>query len=45
MLSANRNNFANITLGKSFINNINKIGPKTLPWGKPLMTDAQSDNA
>ena len=41
--SANINNFANISLGKSFINNINKTGPKTLPFGTPLMTDAQSD--
>ena len=29
--SANRNNFANISLGKSSINNINKTVPKTLP--------------
>ena len=45
MSSANRNNFANISLGKSFLNNINKMGPKTIPWGTPLITDAQSDNA
>ena len=28
--SANKNNFANITLDKLFRNNINKMGPKTL---------------
>ena len=33
--SSNRNNFANLSLGKLFINNVNKIGPKTLSWGTP----------
>ena len=33
VLSANRNNFANISLGISFINNIDKIVSKTLPFG------------
>ena len=32
MPSTNRHIFAAIFLGKSFINNINKMGPKTLPW-------------
>ena len=44
MLSANRNSFDNIHLVKSFINNIIKAVPKTLPWGTPLMTNTKSDN-
>ena len=34
-----------ISLGKLFVDNINKIGLKTLPWETPLMTDSQSDDA
>ena len=33
MLSANRNKFANISLSKLSINDINKMGPKTLLFG------------
>ena len=40
MTLAKRNNFGNISCGKFFI-----MGSKTLPWGIPLMTDVQSDNA
>ena len=31
------------SLGRSFMNIINSIGPRSLPWGIPDMTSAQSD--
>ena len=31
------------SLGRSFMNIINSIGPRTLPWGIPDITSAKSD--
>ena len=44
-LASSANSFSNtsITSGKSFMNTKNRTGPRTLPWGMPLVTFLQSD--
>ena len=45
ILASSANNFINtsITSGKSLMNTRNNTGPRTLPWGIPLVTSFQDD--